>query len=148
MTKTKSHKLRAKDLLESLGWTVADVEVWIRGTLRTRDLWNFADLLACHPEHGIALVQVASAGGGKSKRGSDVGTHISKMIGSLELACWLAAGGMVEVIGIRNAPLKSGSTVAARYFELEGDDVVAFDGSLILPRELVYGRDSTQKEAG
>jgi hypothetical protein len=78
---------------------VAVVEKWVpnspqgfKGPLITRDVWNFGDLLACHPaEPGAVLVQTTTAG------------HLShrelKVRSIAEAYHWAAAGNSVVLHG-------------------------------------------------
>jgi len=47
-------------LLKALGYLPWDVEKVIPGTYKKRDLWNFVDIIAGHPVHGLLLVQATS----------------------------------------------------------------------------------------
>lgn len=78
--------------LESEGWTVACVESRIPKTFITRDLWNFADLIAVSPSRGIMLVQVT---GGPST--SQFHDRVRKVKAEPRHAIWLAAGGRIQV---------------------------------------------------
>lgn len=96
-------------MLEADGWTVAPVEYWQgvpgrrcdacgaynRPRGGRRDAFGFGDLLAMHPEHGIALVQVTS------------GANAAARCRKIERECrqnalaWMRAGGCIMVIGWR-----------------------------------------------
>lgn len=151
MARQLTHKTQAMRLLESFGWQVADVEKWIPGTRITKDLWQFADVIAVKPGVGTLALQVTSVTGGKS--GSNVGSRVKNVLAARkELLVCLKAGWQVEVWGIRNHPTKTGSTVLARSIELDGANIVAFEGSHVLPKELTDGCDretkSTQRTKG
>jgi hypothetical protein len=131
----KSHKAQAMSLLESLGWRVADVERWIPGTHRTKDLFGFADLLCVKAGVGTLAVQVTSE--------SNVSSRVASVFQSADVKECLLAGWLVEVFGIRNKVTKTGSTVLARFIELTdgGETVTAYAGSNVLPKELTDGSD-------
>ncbi len=78
--------------LEAEGWTVACVENRIPHTFITRDLWNFADLIAASPSKGIMLVQVT---GGKST--SNYHARVAKVKAEPRAGIWLASGGRIQV---------------------------------------------------
>jgi hypothetical protein len=129
MAKQKSHKARAKEMLEALGWQVADVEVPSRYSQVTNDLFGFIDLLAVSAR-GTLAVQVTSCSGG------NVSSRTKKAMDEPRLVECLRANWQVEVWGVRDADVKDGSAVLARHFALErdeeGEHVVAYDGSQIL----------------
>jgi len=78
--------------LESDGWTVGVVESRIPHTFITRDLFNFADLIAVSPTRGIMLVQVT---GGTGK--SNFNARVTKIKREARAGIWLAAGGRIQV---------------------------------------------------
>lgn len=78
--------------LEEHGWTVEIVERWIPGANIRRDVWS-CDVLACHPDGGIALVQVGT--------GADFASHVSKLEGNADARTFVEAGGEVVVMGWR-----------------------------------------------
>ncbi len=127
MAKT-SHKHRAKLKLESLGWTVGDVEKHLRHTFVTQDLFGFADLLAFDDELTLAL-QVTSP--------ANVAARVDKCLDEPRLRKWLAQKKRVaEVWGMRDEPARDGSIAVVRCFELDADGTInACDGSDVL---LVY----------
>lgn len=79
----------SKKALEAEGWTVAVVEQTIPRTFIKRDLYGFADLLACSPSRGILAVQVTGGG------------HLAHRAAKIRLeprsAIWLASGGRIQV---------------------------------------------------
>lgn len=78
--------------LRELGYFVATVEQRIPHTFITRDAFGWADLLAVHPQRGIALVQVTS--------GSHLANRISKArTVAGPLTAWLLAGGKLLAHG-------------------------------------------------
>jgi len=76
-------------MLEADGWTVGVVEQRIPHCFITRDLYNFADLIACSPTRGIMAVQVTGGGNGPSR--------IAKIKGEARAGIWLASGGRIQV---------------------------------------------------
>lgn len=80
------------DMLESDGWTCAVVEQVIPHTFLKRDLFSFADILACSPSKGIMLVQVT---GGTST--SNFNARVAKVKAEPRHAIWLASGGRIQV---------------------------------------------------
>jgi hypothetical protein len=74
------------------GWLAAVVESWVPGANVRRDLFGFADLLACHPRDGMfLLVQTTTA--------DHVAHRLAKAKRRPELTLWLRAGGLFEVHG-------------------------------------------------
>ena len=76
-------------MLEADGWTVGVVEQRIPHCFITRDLYNFADLIACSPTRGIMAVQVTGGGNGPAR--------IAKIKGEARAGIWLASGGRIQV---------------------------------------------------
>jgi hypothetical protein len=113
------------DLLEALGWQVADVEVPSRHSHVTNDLFGWIDVLAVSTLGTLAL-QVTSDNGG------NVSARTQKAWAEPRLKACLLAGWRCEVWGVRNKPTKDGSTILARHFELVAGEVVAWEGSEIL----------------
>lgn len=66
MKKFSANAASAKMMTEA-GWTVGKVDQSINTGkfVFTRDLWNFADLIAMSPSHGVMLIQ-ATAGASTS----------------------------------------------------------------------------------
>jgi hypothetical protein len=129
MAKRKSHKQRAKEMLEALGWTVADVEKWLPRTNIRVDLFGFADLLCVNAGQTLA-VQVCAL---RSSGGGDIAIHQTKMLAEPRLCECLDAGWLVELWGIRREPNSRGELVSIRSFELLGDDsIVVCEGSEVL----------------
>ena len=73
------------------GWTFYRAEKANAWGRVSQDMWTCADYVACHPEHGILLVQTC--------RKSDMATRLRKAEAVTELRAWLAAGGHYEVHG-------------------------------------------------
>jgi len=127
MAKT-THKQRALKMLESLGWTVADVEKWIPRTNIRVDLFGFADLLAVKGTQTLAVqaTSINDTGGGEFSR------HVAKMIAEPRLGNCLDAGWLVELWAVRNTPTKSGQTVRIASFELLDEDILVCESSDVL----------------
>lgn len=94
MASTKRKKpfranLASTKALEDDGWTVATVENRIPHTFITRDLFNFADLLAVSPSRGVMLVQVTG--------GSNMAARVEKVKAEPRHAICLAAGIRIQV---------------------------------------------------
>jgi len=81
--------LASTKLLEAEGWTVGTVEHRIPHTFITRDLFNFADLIAMSPTRGILLVQVTG--------GNNMAARVDKVRAEARHAIWLASGGRIQV---------------------------------------------------
>jgi len=99
---------------EAHGWTFARVEHSNAWGGMTVDLWGVGDYLACHPEHGLLLVQTC--------RYSDSSTRLRKARRCSELQAWLAAGGRFEVHGW-DQPGGPGSRWEVRRRRLDGEEV-------------------------
>jgi len=84
--------LASRKFLESAGWIVATVEQRIPHCFITRDLFNFADLLAMSPSRGILLIQVT---GGTST--GNFHARVAKIKAEPLHAIWLACGGRIQV---------------------------------------------------
>jgi hypothetical protein len=85
---------RSRRHLAELGYFVATVEQRIPHSFITRDAFIRADLLAVHPEHGIALIQVTS--------GANLAARIHKAATVAgPLTAWLLAGGKLLAHGWR-----------------------------------------------
>ena len=82
---------RTLSWLRDRGYVVAVVERWLPSAKVRRDCFG-ADVLAAHPDHGIALVQVC---------GADVAAHVAKLRANVEAHTFVAAGGKVQVMGWR-----------------------------------------------
>ena len=81
--------LASTKLLEADGWTVGTVEQRIPHTFITRDLYNFADLIAMSPARGIMLVQATG--------GNNMAARVDKVRAEARHAIWLASGGRIQV---------------------------------------------------
>ena len=81
--------LASRKKLEAEGWTVGVVEQRIPHCFITRDLYGFADLVACSPSRGIMAVQVTGGGNGPSR--------IAKIHNEPRAAIWIGSGGRIQV---------------------------------------------------
>lgn len=104
--------------LEEHGWTCEVVEKWVPGANIRRDLWS-CDVLACHPDNGIALIQVGT--------GDDFAKHIRKVSDDEGAATFVAAGGAVLVFGWSTLN-RHGWT--PRIWSLEGDRELSLEETL------------------
>ena len=78
--------------LEAAGWTVGIVEIRIPHCFITRDLYGFADLIACSPSRGVMLIQVT---GGTGK--GNFNARVAKTLAEPRHAIWLASGGRIQI---------------------------------------------------
>ena len=92
MPKKFSATNASRKFLESEGWTVGSVEQTIPHTFIKRDLFGFADLIACSPTRGIMLVQVTA--GLSTSNGN---ARVAKIKAEPRAAIWLASGGRIQV---------------------------------------------------
>jgi hypothetical protein len=76
---------------------VAIVEKWNPHSKIRQDLFGFADLLGCHPVHGIACFQVTS---------TKVKERIDKILAETRAENWLRCGGLIYVHGWRKLKKK------------------------------------------
>lgn len=79
------------------GWTVAIVEKFNQFARVRQDVFNFGDLLAMHPKHGIALIQTTSGNGG------NMAARRAKIAANPLAPVWKAAGGKIFLHGWRKA---------------------------------------------
>ena len=123
-----THKHRAVQKLEALGWQVADVEKWIAQAKRRIDLFGCLDLLAVRDGETLG-VQVTSP--------PNVGAHVTKMLAEPRLVDCLRAGWRIELWGVRNQSVRDGSFALARVFELTngGKTVAVYQGSDVLEKD-------------
>ena len=133
MAKGKRNLKGASIRLLSRGWLAADVEQWIRGTLRTRDLFGLFDVLALHPDGRRLLLQVTNL--------ANLSSHVMDALDAISdhranLVTCLKAGMQCETWGWRPAK-KLNNPILARTFKLsdDGDHVIAYAGSDILEGE-------------
>jgi hypothetical protein len=79
------------DFLNKSGWVCQIVEkrLPIPGKFVTQDCFGIADLLAYHPQKGIALVQTTSATNFMARK--------TKVLASTHLEGWKRAGGLFVV---------------------------------------------------
>lgn len=110
---------RSTQHLKTEGWFVARVEQTIPHTFIKRDAFGWADLLACHPEKGIALVQVTS--------GSNLAARITKArTVAGPLTAFLLAGGKLLAHGWRKVgPRGERKTWQLREVSLSIQDLTA-----------------------
>ena len=96
MTKKRAKPFAANNAsvkaLEASGWTVGVVETRIPHCFITRDLYGFADLIACSPSRGVMLVQVT---GGTGK--GNFNARVAKTLAEPRHAIWLASGGRIQI---------------------------------------------------
>lgn len=120
-----THKYRALQKLEALGWQVADVEKWIAQAKRRIDLFGCLDLLAIREGETLG-VQVTSP--------ANVGAHVTKMLDEPRLVDCLRAGWKVELWGVRNTSVRDGSFAVTREFCLArgGQQLAVYQGSSVL----------------
>ena len=117
----KTHKTRAMEKLQSLGWEVGDVERVVRtgGKAVSFDLFGCLDLVAIKGKRTLGL-QVTDH------------THVSHRVAKMEeeIRLWkcLEAGWLIEVWGVRNHEARDGSFAVVRSFELEKDGAVTVYG--------------------
>jgi hypothetical protein len=78
--------------LEAEGWTCFVVEQRIPHTFITRDVFGFADILACSPSRGIMLIQVTGSTGG-----GNMAARVAKTKAEPRHAIWLASGGRIQI---------------------------------------------------
>lgn len=79
-------------MLDREGWTCFVVEQRIPHTFITRDVFGFADILACSPSRGIMLVQVTG-----HASTSNFHSRVAKTKAEPRHAIWLASGGRIQV---------------------------------------------------
>jgi hypothetical protein len=100
--------------LRRAGYTAAVVERFIAQANVRRDLFGFADVIACHPtERSIVLVQTTTA--------ANLANRLAKAKGRTELRDWLSAGGRFVLHGWRRA----GKHWAVRTIEVRGEVLAA-----------------------
>lgn len=87
MASKRSTTVLSMEYMNHGGWTCARVEHWNAFAKIRQDLFGWADIIAYHPQKGIALIQTTGA------------THFShrkvKMLASPHLAGWKRAGGHI-----------------------------------------------------
>lgn len=127
MAKKPTHKQRAINKLEALGWTVADVEKWIPQARRRIDMFNLLDIVAIREGQTLGL-QVTSASGG------NVAAHREKMLDEPRLVDCLRAGWLIELWGVRNKSTRDRSFAVVRKFQLinDGRQVAVYRTSSVL----------------
>lgn len=77
--------------LRELGWSVHRTEYWNVFARRRIDAFGWGDLLACHPQHGIALIQTTTT--------ANLPARISKAKALGVLVAWVTAGGKLIAHG-------------------------------------------------
>lgn len=125
-----THKHRAVQKLEALGWLVADVEKFHAHARRRMDLFGLVDLLAIRDDETLGLQVTSDAGG-------NVAAHVTKMLAEPRLVDCLRAGWRVELWGVRNRSVRDGSFALTREFCLTngGKQIAVYQGSSVLERE-------------
>ena len=84
--------------LRKTGWAVAIVEHWNSFAKIRQDAYGFADLLACHINHGIALVQTTTANNMAARR--------KKIQQNVYAGEWKKAGGLILLHGWKDGGLR------------------------------------------
>ena len=79
------------DFLNKSGYVCQVAEKWIPGANMRKDMFDFGDILAYHPMHGIALVQTTTAHNMEARR--------QKILASPHYAGWKRAGGKIILHG-------------------------------------------------
>lgn len=77
--------------LRAEGWAVHKTEAWNPWARRRVDAFGWGDLLACHPVHGIALVQTTTT--------ANLSARLKKAKGLGALVSWSVAGGKLIAHG-------------------------------------------------
>lgn len=115
------------DKLESLGWTVGDVEKHLRHSFVTQDLFGWCDVVAIKEGVGTLGLQVTDANWDTNKR-------VMKCIDEPRLVVCLRAGWMAEVWGVRDKEARDGTFALTRRFQLThgGRRVTVYEGSDVL----------------
>lgn len=127
---------RSKKLLESDGWKVWIVEVWIQWTMQRRDLFNMADLVCIRSDRqGVMAIQCC---------GEDVAPHVHKLLdgwtdskgkayGPNEyLPVWLASGNLFFIWAWR----KRGEQGKRKTWQLREIEFIVENGQVV-HREVV-----------
>lgn len=125
MPKRATHKHRAREKLEALGWLVGDVEKWVPQSKKRIDLFGIIDLVAIREGKTLGL-QVTSP--------SNVGSHVTKMLDEPRLVDCLYADWLIELWGVRNTSVRDGSFAVTRQFKIidRGKRVAAYRCSSVL----------------
>ena len=84
--------------LRKVGWAVSIVEHWNAHAKVRQDCYGFADLLACHINHGIALVQTTTA--------SNMAARRKKIQQNVYAGEWKKAGGLILLHGWKDGGLR------------------------------------------
>lgn len=121
-----THKHRAREKLEALGWLVGDVEKWLPQAKKRIDLFGIIDLVGLKDGQTLGL-QVTGP--------TNVSGHVDKMLSEPRLVDVLNANWIVEVWGVRNHSARDGSFAVTRQFQIieGGKRVAAYRFSSILP---------------
>ena len=121
-----TEKTIAKQWLEGLGWTVDDVERYLRHTNTTKDLFGFADLLAIDPtESGATLALQVTDNTNAARR-------VKKILAEPRARQCLECDWLVEVWGVRKQPARDGSLAVVRRIVLSAGEVAAEPGSDVI----------------
>jgi hypothetical protein len=80
---------RSLAVLRAEGHVVAVVEHWNPHARCRQDFLGFADLIACHPHHGITAIQTTTDDHRAHRR--------AKIAASENARAWLAAGGKIRL---------------------------------------------------
>lgn len=84
---------RTLALFRAMGYTCAVVERWNQYARVRQDVYGFGDILAMHPDHGIALLQACA--------GASHAARLDKVRAEPRCWDWLRAGGRVAVVSWR-----------------------------------------------
>jgi hypothetical protein len=100
--------------LKKEGWSTCVVEKWIppRGAMKFGiriDAFNFGDILACHPDKGIALIQTTDW--------TNISKHRDKILVEPRAWMWVRSGGLCLLWGWKKRP-KDGVRGAVKTWEL------------------------------
>lgn len=120
---------RSLALLRKSGYLAEVCERWIPRANVRRDLFQFADVIACHAtRREIVLVQATSL--------SNVGARLRKAQNRHELRTWLASGGRFLVMGWKGREV--------RQVEVRAEDLAAV--AVVVPRRRRVGTGHKQGE--
>ena len=89
--KVTSPTQRSLAYLRAHGWLCHIVERWNAFAKVRQDVYGFGDILACHPVHGIALVQTTTA--------TNLAARRKKIAAEGRAARWLVCGGKILLHG-------------------------------------------------
>ena len=128
MDKKPTHKQRAINKLEALGWMAADVEKWNAHSRKSSDLFGFIDVLAIRESQTLALQVTSDDHVADRKEKIMDKDHFHTLVECLR------AGWMVEVWGVRNRSTRDLSFAVVRKFQLinDGRQVAVYRTSSVL----------------